>query len=117
MKTLSIIIGRAPPRYTKNYTDPNLTTWHVDLEINSFVPSVTKIARQQAFIAFNFMTENFEIKNISEEQEIYVNGKGYTCNDEAVALESSDMIQIGKSQNLIFICLSLHYIYFICVKS
>jgi hypothetical protein len=102
MKSLAIIIGRAPPKYSKNYTDPNLTTWHVDLEINSFIPSVTKVARQQAYIAFNFTTENFEIKNLSETQEIYINGKGYSSNDDTVALESSDMIQIG-TEDFIFL--------------
>ena len=102
MKSLVIIIGKAPRKYHKNIEDPEMTTWHVDLEINSSIPSDVDPCRQQAFIAFNFMKEQFEIKNLSEKQEIYVNGKSYTFYDDPVKLESNDMVQIG-TEDFVFL--------------
>ena len=75
--------------------DPELQTWHVDLEINSSIPSDTRNPRQQAFIVFNFHNEQFELKNLSEEQEIFVNGSSYTYVDDPIILENNDMVQIG----------------------
>ena len=98
MKTLAIIIGRAPQKYNKDMNQDEIVTWHVDLEINSAI----KISRQQAFIAFNFLTQKFEIKNLSDEHKIYINGKAIGGYDDPVALESSNVIQIG-SEDFIFL--------------
>ena len=58
MKSLAIIIGRAPSKSKDDNVEQELISWQVDLEINSGI----KISRQQAFIAYNFYNEQFEIK-------------------------------------------------------
>lgn len=78
--------------------EKEVVTWHVDLEINSAI----KISRQQAFIAYNFHWGHFEIKNLSEEHEIYINGKSLTSDMDPMPLESSDMVQIG-TEDFIFL--------------
>ena len=98
MKNLAIIIGRAPPKNKDDKNEQDWITWHVDLEINSAV----KISRQQAFIAYNFYNEEFEIKNLSRENEIYVNCTPYTYKNDPVPLKSSDVIQIG-TEDFVFL--------------
>lgn len=98
MKSLAIIIGKAPEKYSEDSLKSEIVTWHVDLEINSAI----EISRQQAFIAFNFLRQHFEIKNLSEEHEIYVNGRSITSYDDPLPLESSDVVQIG-SEDFIFL--------------
>ncbi|CAI2370770.1 unnamed protein product [Moneuplotes crassus] len=111
MKSLVIIIGRAPTPVLKNTNTPHTTagrgfkgsiTWHVDLEINPSIPTSAATSRQQAFIAFNFYTENFEIKNLSETQLLYINGKSYSHSDDPVPLETNDMIQVN-SEDFVFL--------------
>lgn len=101
MKSLIIIIGKAPPKFSKAKTS-EITTWQVDLEINPSIPSESSGARQQAFIAFNFHTEQFEMKNLAADQPVYVNGKSYTHFDDPVPLETNDMIQVN-SEDFVFL--------------
>ena len=102
MKQLVIIIGRAPPKINPNLSETEQVTWHVDLELNPSIPQTTPLPRQQAFIAYNFDKGHFEIKNLSENQEIYVNGDSYTYLDPACPLENSDMVQIG-TEDFVFL--------------
>jgi len=99
MKSLAIIIGRAAFEEDKEAMKENEElVWHVDLEINSAID----ISRQQAFIAYNFQKEQFEIKNLSENNEIYVNGKTVKHEHLAAPLDSSDLIQIG-TEDFVFL--------------
>lgn len=99
MKSLAIIIGRAASEEDKEAMKENEElVWHVDLEINSAID----ISRQQAFIAYNFQKEQFEIKNLSENNEIYVNGKTVKHEHLAAPLDSSDLIQIG-TEDFVFL--------------
>lgn len=94
MKDLSIIIGRKPEKHgvrgIKNCEDENVT-WEVDLDLGSH----KRVSKQHAFLAFNFLDNCFEIKNISTKHSIFVNDEEIKP-WQIISLSSRSIIKIGS---------------------
>lgn len=94
MKELSIIIGRKPEKHgvrgIKNNEEENVT-WEVDLDLGSH----KRVSKQHAFLAFNFLDNCFEIKNISTKHPIYVNDEELKP-WQIMSLSSRSLIKIGS---------------------
>ena len=92
MKTLSVIIGRAPPdpedqmKQKDFYLRKNkIVTWHVDVEIIG-----PKISRQHALIAYNFELKTFQLFNLSSKFKIKLNGEKISPGSPPYSLTSWD---------------------------
>ena len=92
MKTLSVIIGRAPPdpedqmKQKDFYLRKNkIVTWHVDVEIIG-----PKISRQHALIAYNFELKTFQLFNLSSKFKIKLNGEKISPGSPPYSLTSRD---------------------------
>lgn len=100
MKSLSIILGRAPQSpdeqikskeaYLKKKAN-KVVTWYVDVEINS-----PKVSRQHAMIAYNFENRSFQLINLSHKHKIKLNGDKLSPGSAPVNIESRDIITIGE---------------------
>ena len=91
IKKLHCIIGRSPMKY-KRASNPMHTKWAVDLDLG---PKAKKVSKQHALIAYNFLINSFEIKNISKKFNIKVNGEIMNYNEEMI-LTNKSVIYIGN---------------------
>ena len=85
------IIGRSPMKF-KRASNPMHTKWAVDLDLG---PKAKKVSKQHALIAYNFLINSFEIKNISKKFNIKVNGEIMNYNEEMI-LTNKSVIYIGN---------------------
>ena len=91
IKKLHCIIGRSPMKF-KRASNPMHTKWAVDLDLG---PKAKKVSKQHALIAYNFLINSFEIKNISKKFNIKVNGEIMNYNEEMI-LTNKSVIYIGN---------------------
>ena len=91
IKKLHCIIGRSPMKF-KRASNPIHTKWAVDLDLG---PKAKKVSKQHALIAYNFLINSFEIKNISKKFNIKVNGEIMNYNEEMI-LTNKSVIYIGN---------------------
>jgi predicted component of type VI protein secretion system len=97
MKKLYCILGRAPMKNGVMLGNTNSTlgnkTWHIDVDLGQ----KRKISKQHALIVYNFQTCCFEIKNLSKNIPIKVNGE-YLIYNEEMPLSSKSSIIIGNQE-------------------
>jgi len=83
MRNTHIIIGRSPQKVTSR--------WLVDLDLGRS----KLVSRQHALIVYNFRDQRFEIRCLSKNARIKVDGKTYRLQDGSVPLRNLSVISIG----------------------
>lgn len=92
IKKLSNVIGR------KNKNSKLNVRWQVDINLGNN----KKISKQHCLIFFNFLTQKFEIKCLSEKYPCKINNKKLYNNEKPVILGNGTLISIGD-QHFYFI--------------